>query len=622
MENFWLHAAKIVGTPTEKSGSWVHLFSPTEDQKLEERGHLLAVIGLTNFNAEGELAAIGREIIARLHEEYYGDLQGKAFDHLKKTIAKITQEVGQGADFNLNLGAAVIIDDLLYGVMSQGGQLVALRQGKVKTILRGDENGSGYLQQQDIFLLGTEEFFRLAGQEMITSALKASSPDETVEILAPVIHGQPDGSSAALVFRVFRKEKELPVSSSVVVEPPVSRRKEKSEWGRLLKEKLSALIVSLDEKLKRRVIYLKSHQEKAARSQRMLFSVALILLVVLGTSVFFGMRQRSQSGFSPQAEGLLKQAQEKKEEGESLKSLNSPKSQQLLQEAQSLVAEIDKMGQQNEAFLKLKQELSLLSSGNLGEYFVEGQSFFDLELLKAGAFGDQLLLTENQLVVLDKKQKAVYEIDFNGQKSSILFGGEKMTGASFLAQAQQDFYVLTEEGILAGGKNPQIKIKKDETWGKIAGFAGFTGHLYLLDRAGEVWKYPAIEGGFGEKQKWLKENLDLSSAKSLVADGSLWILNQDGQIFKLLGGKKDAFLLSGLNKPLLEPKALFTDFDSQNLYLLDQSNSRIVVFNKTGEYQAEYRWVQINQANDLVVSEKEKKIFLLSGSKIYQMDLK
>jgi len=180
---------------------------------------------------------------------------------------------------------------------------------------------------------------------------------------------------------------------------------------------------------------------------------------------------------------------------------------------------------------------------------------------------------------------------------------------------------LVNEGLLKGDKLPEIKIKKDEAWGEIVDVKGFTNNLYLLDSQGEIWRYLAIEGAFGEKQKWLQQKADFSSAISLAIDGSLWVLTQDGQILKFLQGQKDSFILSGLNKPFFEPTAIFTDFDSQNLYVLDNGNARIVVLSKNGEYQAEYRWPQLNQAQDLAVIETEKKIFCLLGSKIYSMEM-
>lgn len=621
MENFKLHSAKIVGTPTGKSGSWVHAFSPTDPQKLSQRGHLLAVIGLDNFIGEGELAAVGKEIISRLHEEYYGQLTTKAFDQLKKTINKVTQEINESGDLNLNLGAVVVINNLLYVVMSHGSQLKLLRQGQIKTIFSGEETGSGYLKNEDVLLLGTEEFFRLVNQEIISSALAGSSPEEAVEILAPAIHGQADGSSAAIVFKISALVKEATAKAPLAAEETITQEKRSFELGRKFKEKIISLIVAADEGLKKRMISLKNNKEKNFRSQRTLFSVALILLVILGVSVFFGMKQRRGSDLTGQAAVLLNQAQAKLEEGEALKTLNPAKSQQLLTEAQDLVEEIEKLGGQSKDFLKFKEELNQLLASFLREHEIEGNLFFDLELIKAGAEGKNLLLADERLIVLDEKQTAVYEIGLVDQKSTILFGGEKIQGVDLIAQAGDNFYVLTDGGLLKGGKLPEIEIKKDGDWGKIVDMEGFSDNLYLLDSQGEIWKYPAIEGGFGEKQKWLQQETDFSSAVSLTVDGSLWVLTKDGQILKFLQGQKDFFVLSGLNKPLFEPSMIFTDFDSQNLYVLDKGNSRVVVFSKNGEYQAEYHWSELNQAQDLAVVEAEKKIFCLLGSKIYLMEI-
>ncbi|MCX6724800.1 MAG: hypothetical protein NTV20_01730, partial [Candidatus Shapirobacteria bacterium] len=114
MEKFLLHCAKIVGTPTGTSGSWVHAFSPQEAEKLSKRGHLLAVIGLTEFAGMSEIAAVGKEIISRLQEEYYGNLESSAFHQLQNTINKVSQEVKEGTEFKLDMGAVGVVDNILY----------------------------------------------------------------------------------------------------------------------------------------------------------------------------------------------------------------------------------------------------------------------------------------------------------------------------------------------------------------------------------------------------------------------------------------------------------------------------------------------------------------------------
>jgi len=624
MDNFWLHCAKIVGTPTAKSGSWVHTFSPTDENKMAQRGHLLVAIGLNNFNGLGDLAAIGKEIVSRLHEEYYGDLTDTAFNQLKRTVDKVVTEAAEGSEFELNIAAVTVVGVYLYGVMSHGGQLMLFRDQQVLPLLVNEEKGSGFLQEGDIFLLGTEEFFRLIKEEILQAALKTGKPEEIMEILAPFIHGQPSGSSAAVVFRALRQETEVKNNQEIISSPKESfSRPEKVSWQPRFhfKDKWLGIIVWLDEFFKRKIIYLQGSKEKSSRSQKMIFFVALLLLVILVVSVFFGMKKRSSSGENLEVTALVQQAQEKKEEGEALLTLNPTKAQQLLQEANKILQTIEGSENLPLEVIILKNELNNLLAGSIKEHQVQGEVFFDLELIKAGAVGDKLILSNDQLFILDKNQKAVYGLGVNDKKSSILFGGEKIEGANFLAEANSVVYAFTNNGIIKGGKIPEVKIAKDNDWGEIVDFKAFTNSLYLLDKKGEIWKYPAIEGGFGGKQSWLKTNTDFSQAASLAIDSSLWVLNQDGKIFKFLQGQKENVNLSGLTKDLSNPTVIFTDFEAKNLYVLDKGNSRIVIFTKSGEYQADYNWSEIGQVNDMVVQESGKKIFLLIGSKIYELGI-
>jgi hypothetical protein len=115
---------------------------------------------------------------------------------------------------------------------------------------------------------------------------------------------------------------------------------------------------------------------------------------------------------------------------------------------------------------------------------------------------------------------------------------------------------------------------------------------------------------------------DLSSSSSITIDGSIWILFKEGVIQKFTKGKTDSFAVLGLDKGLSGPTRIFTTVDFTNLYILDLGNSRIVVLDKNGTYKAQYQAAVIKTATDFEVSETNKKVFVLSSSKIYQIDLK
>ncbi|MCJ7793148.1 MAG: hypothetical protein MUP45_04190, partial [Candidatus Marinimicrobia bacterium] len=172
-------------------------------------------------------------------------------------------------------------------------------------------------------------------------------------------------------------------------------------------------------------------------------------------------------------------------------------------------------------------------------------------------------------------------------------------------------------------KRQKLVIEKDEGWGEILDLGAFGGNLYLLDKKGEIWKYPAMETGYGVYRLWLEgDKPNFSDAVAMAIDGSVWVLKENGTILKFTQGGRDSFTLSGLDKPLNNPTALFTDDDQENLYVLDKGNSRVLVINKSGEYHSQYRWQGLGEVTQLMASEEAKKILLLSGNKVYEIEIK
>jgi len=133
MTKVLLQIAKIVGTPSEENWAQVHTFFPQEEEKISRRGQLLAVMSLSALAEGMEIAAAGREIISRLHEEYYGDLSASPFEQLKRAVEKVsTEAVGE---VEVEIAAASIVDKVLNVTILGEGRLVVCRQGKMATVL-------------------------------------------------------------------------------------------------------------------------------------------------------------------------------------------------------------------------------------------------------------------------------------------------------------------------------------------------------------------------------------------------------------------------------------------------------------------------------------------------------
>ncbi len=643
MINPVLKLAKIVGTATRDTWSQVHSFFPTEEEKKKKRGSLLAVLSLSGLGEGVEAVAAGREVIARIHEEYFGNLKGKALERLKRAVEKVVAEAEP--PIKIEIVAAAILDQFLYLAIAGEGQAVIQREGKRGTILAGSdkiEAASGFLVEGDLFLLGTASFFNLVGEGVLRAALENDSPQEAVENLAPIVHGrEAGGGEAAVMVKVKELEEKKRVESEEAGPLPVSMSKPKRLTPEVFKKttkldfasarakinsrlkKMAALIQS---RLGKRAIYLA--KEKPKRQTKTIFTVALVLFLLLGASVILGMRQRSRLARQEKTGNLLDQARSKVDEGKALQDLNPPRSRQLLLEAKDLIEKMENELGENSQLASFKQELESLLASVLREREIEkAPVFLDLTLVKEGASGEKMAVSGEQMMILDQKGASVYGVGISQKTSQILGGGKLFEGATQIAAFGNKVFVLTSKGVVEIDKatNKQtLRVEADEEWEEIVDLFAYGANLYLLDQKGVIWKYPAIEGGLGARQRWLRgeSQPDFADAVSMAINGSIWVLKSDGIILKFTQGFGDAFGVAGLDKPFSNPMAIYTDDEQEKVYVLDQGNLRVVVLAKSGEYDSAYIWPGISGVSDLVVSESEKKTLLLSGSRIYEIGIK
>jgi len=607
-----LEAVKIVSAPIWGNWSQVHFFTPEEEEKLQKRGRIFAVFNLKGLilGSEEEIASVGKEIISRFHEEYYGFLEDTAFNQLKKAHQQVLKEVLPEAKAEIVSAAAV--ENVLYLGITGLGKIILCREGKVGFVLQGEgENllkmASGFLNPGDIFILGTKSFFEIVPLSTIKTALESGSAQRAGEILTPLVLGKENGLASALILEV-KKQEELRPESQVLVSQP-ERRKE-------IKKTLADLFSKI------KTVITQPPPEKPKKSY---FTVALILLLILGVSMVFGSRQRKRQEQEKKIEMVLEQVKAKKEEGEALLSLNPAKAREILKEAEGILAQIEKEKIVSPKLEEVKKELKNSLDSVLKEYAVEAKLFFDLELIKKEAKGIDMVLAGEQLVILDSQNLAVYSLGVKDKKAVILAGGEQIKDCLKIAAFGGKIYILTPQGVLEGklGENEKLKlvVEKDKDWEEVKDLAIFAGNLYLLDKKG-IWVYPASAGGFGGKRSWLKNPADFSQAEEMVVDGAIWVLKKEGVVEKYLRGSKEVFEVEGLDKPFSVSLSLYTSADEEKLYVLDKGNSRVVVLEKNGQYHSQYKNPQIASVQSLVVWEKEGKIFLLAGSKIYEIALK
>lgn len=624
-----LTTAKLVGNPDESGWSQVHTFTPDSKDKKDKRGILISIFSTSGIGEGLEAVGVGREILSRFHEEYYESLEGGALKRLEEASKKVAEEF-TSKQVDLEILSAVYLGSVLYFVIFGEGAVYIFRSGKLGRIVQGKKaevvSASGRPEAYDLFALSTSQFFSVSDIKTLTAALSTGSAQAAVELLAPAIHAKDQNSRISLVTIGFEPEAQ---TAPVVSRAPYVLPKEdvkQTVLERVKKGLRDFLVTVIDALLKvipQKPVYL--HKDDEGKRRRTVIFVGVLLIIILLTSVVFGSKAKRDREIRATYESDLIAAQDGFKEALALKDISEERSREIAISVLDKVRDLESRKVRDERLEELKKDLQVLYKEVLGEYSPELSVFIDLTFLTADFTASELAASPGTLGVLDKAKNRLVTFSLSSKSPQIRGGPEALGNVSSIALYVERVFVFSDRGILEIDKSGESKVvvEADSASGEMAGLASYAGNLYLLDRAGDVWRYPVVEGGFGARQRWLGAGVipDFSDAVDFSIDGAIWVLKKGGKVEKYALGSPDNFLLSGASPPLGEATRVFTNEDSQSIYFLEPLRSRIVAFDKKGSYRAQYKWEGVGDALDFAVSEGDGKIFILTGDKIYEFSL-
>jgi len=633
MEEAKLNIAKIVGTPSQTSWAQIHAFFPEDREKLIRRGRLLAVIVLKTSEVGVETVALGREVLSRLHEEYFGNLEGGVLEQLKKALEKIKEE-WDGAEITAGAILPTQEAEVLYvGILGRGSVLLQ-RKSVLKKLLSGEEVGqvkigSGLLQPSDSLLFGSSSFFEIVSEGAIKASLALDSPQDIVESLAPMILGRSDLNQAAAV--ICRLEETLPAAETEMVfsekeEIPAEEKNLKPSFWQIIKEKTNLLKNKFKlPKFHRSSILVRRQEGDQRKKTLMLISGILIFLLL--ASLILGLKKRQTLENESRANVLLSQAEEKYNQAREMVGLDDAGAVLLLKDAINLLNEADKFSRRQEIDFLFTQVNNLLNQSEKEKKIANLSIFFDLGLIKGQAKATAVSENNGQLAILDQANNSLYFLDLE-KKSSWFFTEPRLGKSQAIFFTGTSVYLLSEEGVLefkVEEKKLTLVLPKDKLWDNAISLISFSGNLYILDDGKKtIWQYLLQEKGFSAGKSWFTEDAgEFTGFFSWGIDGSIWLLDKNGKLWKYTRGKAEQFKVKGIKEDqLVGIKKLYTNSESEKIYLLDPQGKRIISLAKDGQLKVIYRWEgQPDDPSLFVVIENKKQTLLLQENSIFSLPL-
>lgn len=483
-----------------------------------------------------------------------------------------------------------------------------LRDGKIVSLLSQSGTVSGPVKPNDYLFLGTYSFF----EEIFDPKTAANQ-----EVLLLKMEERTDKTRPLACLVLCLDSLEVAESSPSPTSPPSSA---------------TAPLPAFNSTPRRFLALRHSFRLPANFSRKTLYAAALALIFLI-CLIAFQLRSRHLEIQTQSALALETQTREQMESAKKFIGINDNLARDILSQAKNyFLSQAEQVFGHNwqdqktpeaqklkSVLLELDNQLALASR----IYSLSAlESFSDFSLLRPDATIADAALRSNQIVVVDSRNAAVYSLATKTKTVNIIGGAEDFKLNPLIDFSGTRYFVFTPNGIYSEKK---LIIKPSEKWGQIKGLQTFAGNLYLLDTANsQIWKYQGTDFGFEDASAYLRlGGADFSKVTSFAIDGAIYVLSSSGHIVKFSGGYAEDFSISGLETPLSNPTSIFTSDETQNIYILDSGNNRVVVLDKKGVYQAQYLLPSLNQPIVKVLADESiNKVFLLSGSKAYFFDLR
>lgn len=613
---------QLQGKPSPKKGDWSQslICEAASEEAAEARGKLFAIADISAPDSF-DTALAGKLILNSLEEGYYSSLEGSPLQALEQAtlaahhclIDLTLGPRGAGSSVDFNLVAAALWGQVLY--ISKLGTVTAtlLRGGKTQEIGESEVSkvliSSGLVKDGDILILGNRKFKEKFSKTYLQNHL-GTLEQQTSELL-----NSPPITGVILSFNVG----DTPGEEETIRFTP---DKEKRKGKKAVLNRLNSWKTALKAKL------LRPPSPTPKKPSRHLPALILIVGLLFSASTVFTLVRHRKARIGKEGLDLLAKAGANLETASGLIDLNNERARELALEAETdlnLAKSLGASGQVDEMLVKAGEVLGRASRITT---LNDPKLVYNLTIRDLKANPKAIAGTANALFIADPGANTIHQLNLTDPVTVEDVAVENFSSPRLIYISEETAYVLGEDELISFNTDTKTVTKETidppDNWPSVSAVVAFFDNLYLLDAThDQIVKYSALGAGFSSPQNWIAGQPDLPLPVDIAIDGDVFVLSQNGQVFKYTQGERGAFSFSGLALKLSSPIKLFTHKDMDELYILDRGNKRVVVTSKEGVYLQQYMYKGTDSSwedlRDFWI--KEGKMFILAGTRIYKVPL-
>lgn len=376
-------------------------------------------------------------------------------------------------------------------------------------------------------------------------------------------------------------------------------------------------------------------------SRKLLLIVSMVLAALFIQSVVILAKQQIRSKQIKEYNQSIEIIKNKTDElSSSLIYQDSSKTKQLSNEIKNLLAQLPQKTEEQKKNLELLQEKYLQQMNKVYRLIplTNLKPLVDLTELDKNIQIGGVTNIGNNFYLFNPTNNYIYLFNIESKKKEII--NQTSSNVGYL----QKITTLDNDNLIGFDQNKNLvlfstldkkliplKFNREILPKEIKNLIVYGRRLYTLEpESNQIYRHSKTIDGFGKEEAWIKDRVDITDALDFAIDGSIYILRKNGEIIRLYQGLKTDFNLEEINptlslknNPLEASKniKLYTNDELKNIYLLDGPSQRFVVISKEGKLLKQYSSPVLDDLKDFVVSRRENRAWLVSGTKIFEISL-
>ena len=232
------------------------------------------------------------------------------------------------------------------------------------------------------------------------------------------------------------------------------------------------------------------------------------------------------------------------------------------------------------------------------------------------------------LYAADNNKKTIYKINLKDNVTGILTSAKIASTLNYPVMPKDGniYYLDNKQIIRLDPRNDSLNTFKFNYTDQqnIIGISIYNNRLYALDKSdNQVYRYTFANNIYDKSEARLKDKLDASTVVSFAIDltgkeSDVYFLKSTGELLRFYNGVQQGFKLDAVTPALSNPSTISI---LKNIYVLEPSGKRLLVFDKNGKFIKQYQSDKLTNPLDFFVDESAKKAYFLNDTAVEEMDL-